>query len=105
MYQWPWPAPEVDWFMARARRAVDQPRADDLIEAFMVHLAVGLEEPVENLAAWAKKYSLSGLRREIESVEDVGLRRLAEREAGMPKRRGDLIRIRSKQSWWDIRTK
>jgi len=98
---------EVEWFLARARRALPEQRADDLSTAFLVHLAtVGIGgAPVENLAAWAKRCSLVHLRREIQSMQDSYIHGLAEAEAGMPKRRGDLIRVRSKLSWWDMRTK
>lgn len=107
MYRWPWPDSEVAWVVARARRALDRPRVDELIDAFLIHLATADfgDGPVRQLAAWVKRFSLNDLRREVESIEDKRLRALAEMEAGMPRRRGDIVRIRSKKSWWDVRTK
>lgn len=105
---WPWPDEEVKWFTARARRALDgHPRPGRLISAVLVHLAthdVG-DGPVRNLSVWAKKYSLRRLREYIEAFDAPGIRELAEAEAGVPRRRGDLVQLRTKATWWDIRTK
>lgn len=108
MSRWPWPDTEVAWFMARSRRVMDgHPRRDRLIQTLMVHLATHDHGggPVRDLAAWAKKHSTGRLREHIETFDAPDIRHFAETQAGAPRRRGDLIQIRSKPRWWDIRTK
>lgn len=105
MSRWPWPEVEVEFFTTRALRAMEgHPRRRELVHVFLVHLAAhgepGSNRPVRELKTWVKKEPQARLRYRIEH-EDV--RRLAEREVGWQQRRGDLVRIRAKSSWWDIR--
>lgn len=109
MRPWPWPTSEVTWFSTKAFKALKgHPRRRELIEPFLVILAtVGIDDsgPVRSLSGWASRLDLPALARTIAATEDVYVRRFAEHEAGAMRRRGDLIHLRSKASWWDIRTK
>lgn len=105
MAKWPWPDGQVAWFLARARRAADtNPRREELAWKLLSRLASDLPGgPVQNLSAWTKRLSLVNLRELLESTDAPAVRALAEREAGMPRRRGDIVRIRTLPSWWDLR--
>jgi hypothetical protein len=97
---WPWPQHHVQWFLVRCRKALgEHPQRERIALRYLAHLATG-DEPIRDLAAWCRGQSLGRLRRRI---EDADVLRLAEREAGMRKRRGDIIHLRTRPSWWDIR--
>lgn len=106
MSRWPWPEAEVEFFRMRAMRAMEgHPRSSQLVHRFLIRLAAhgepGSNRPVKTLKTWIKKEPQTRLRRRIQALD---VHELADREVGWPRRRGDIIQIRTKHSWWNTDT-
>lgn len=103
MSKWPWPQAEVDFFIDRATRVMeDHPQRHAVVRNFLISLALpdSSREPVRELRKWTRGRSQRRLR---QAIEEADLHRIAVAAAGVPSRRGDIVQLRTKPSWWDVR--
>lgn len=96
-----WSTAEIAYFIHRATDVAEEEGHKDprgLAHALLHRIAIdgepGTQRPVHDLRRWTKRQSRNAIRAHLKKTVHGG-----------PQRRGDVVTIRTKPTWWDLRGK